>query len=229
MANLVRKKICFIIGILLILFFLSPKLFAEKTVLKDVEILMLKGAYAQAAKRCNQVISQQRSTKITSQAHYLLGICLLKETKYKKARKSFNKVLRRYAKSKFCDDAKLGVADSYFLAGEFKQATKEYEEFLQYFSRSELTEIARRHLGQCLQGRRLSDSFFSVQVGCFDKSKNAQRLRDKLIDSGFRAYLLRYPEDSFYRVRIGKFDNRSEAEWLEEKLKAIGYSTKVCP
>jgi len=223
------KKISIVIILSLILSFSGGDLFAQTSSLRNVGVLILKDAYSQAARECEKILTHHHQSKIRTKAYYLLGICRLKQSRYEQARKNFNIILGKYRQSQVYDDAALSIADSYFLAEDFKQAVKKYEQFIHDFPRSELASIARIQLRLCKQGKRLANSYFSVQLGCFAKKKNAQRLRNELIDGGFRAYILELPGDSLYHVRVGRFSNRTEAEFLEQQLKAEGYSTKLCP
>lgn len=223
-------RITSIIVVVFVVFLSSTEyLFAQSGVLRNVEAMILKDAYPQAAKECEKILASQHRSTIKSKAYYLLGICHLKEARYEEARKNFNKILRQYRRSKFCDDATLGIADSYFLAGDYHQALEKYEEFLQRFARSELSSIAWMHLEQCKQARPFVNSYFSVQLGCFSNKRNAEKLRDGLIDNGYQAYILELISDSQYRVRVGKFSTRLQAELLEQRLKVEGYTTKICP
>lgn len=219
----------FTIVIFSVFFLQSTEILAQSEALKKVETLILQDAYSQAVRECEKILVHHQRATIKAKAHYLLGICLLKEARFEEARKNFNKILQRYARSKFYDDACLGIADSYFLAGDFKQASISYKQFLQDFPRSELASIAGTHLEQSTQGKHFANSYFSVQVGCFTNKSNTERLRDKLIDRGHQAYILELPSDGLYRVRVGRFSNRLQAELLEQKLKAEGFPTKVCP
>jgi tetratricopeptide (TPR) repeat protein len=245
MANSVRKitlallrnfsngarKMRVVIIVLLICFFQQEHLYvyAQSNALRNVEALVLKDAYAQAVKECEKILAHQHKSSIRAKTHYLLGICLLKEKKYEEARKNFTKILRRFSRSKYDDDAAMGVADSYFLAGDYEEAKKRYNAFLRNFMHSELTAIANKSLELCKQGRRYINSYFSVQLGSFAKKKNAEKLRDELINSGYQAYILSLPSDGLHRVRVGRFGNRLDAEFLEQRLKSEGYSTRVCP
>ncbi|MDD5476887.1 MAG: SPOR domain-containing protein [Candidatus Omnitrophica bacterium] len=68
---------------------------------------------------------------------------------------------------------------------------------------------------------------YSVQVGFFTNSSNADILKNKLLAGNYPAYL----EDSGagYRVRVGKFKTQQEALELEGKLSKEGFQTKICP
>ncbi len=224
------KKIGSVVVILsFILSFTGGEIFAQTSSLTKIETLILKDAYSQAARECQKLLAHHHQSKIQSKGHYLLGVCLLKQSRFEEARENFNLILGRYRRGEFSDDAALGIADSYFLAQDFNRAAKEYEQFIRDFPRSELTEIARRQLNLCRQGKAPVSSYFSVQLGCFANKANAERLRNKLIDAGYQAYILDSAADALYHVRIGRFSNRLEAEFLEQRLKAEGYTTKVCP
>ena len=209
--------------------FSGGSLFAQDSGLRNVEVLMLKGAYSQAARECERFLAGRHRAAIESRAHYLLGACLLKEARYDEARKNFDIILQRFPHSKFCDDASLSVANLYLLEGDSNQASLRYGQFLREFPRSELSSIARRQQKLCKQGSPYVGSYFSVQMGCFSNKMNAEKLRDKLINSGYQAYILELPGDELYHVRVGKLSSRSQAGSLEQRLKAAGYSTKVCP
>jgi len=68
---------------------------------------------------------------------------------------------------------------------------------------------------------------YSVQVGFFTNSSNANNLKNKLLAENYPAYL----EDSGagYRVRVGRFKSQKEALDLENKLSKEGFQTKICP
>lgn len=151
------KRISLAIVIFFVCAFSGVRLFAQGSGLRNVEVLMLKGEYSQAARECERFLAGRHRAAIESKAQYLLGICLLKEAS--------------------------GYAGSYF----------------------------------------------SVQVGCFGNKTNAEKLRIRLVNKGYQAYILQLPGDGLYRVRVGKLSSRSEAGLLERRLKAAGYPTKVYP
>jgi len=68
---------------------------------------------------------------------------------------------------------------------------------------------------------------YSVQVGFFADSSNANNLKNKLLAKNYPAYL----EDSGagFRVRVGRFKSQKEALDLESKLSKEGFQTKLCP
>jgi len=68
---------------------------------------------------------------------------------------------------------------------------------------------------------------YTVQVGYFSNSVNADKLKKELIAKGYPAYI----DDSSgsYRVRVGRLNNQEAANSLEDKLLKDGYSTKIFP
>jgi len=222
------RRTSIVVVVVAFLFSAGP-LFARSGIFSNVETLILKDAYPQAARECEKILASYDRAAIKSKAYYLLGICFLKEAKYDEARRTFNKILHQYHRSKFCDDATLAIADSYLLAGDYQKARQSYERFLQDFSRSPLASIARMRLATHKEGRDAVSSYFSVQLGCFSNKRNAEKLRDELINNGYQAYISELISDSLYRVRAGRFNTRLQAEFLEQRLKAEGYTTKICP
>ncbi|TAM37083.1 SPOR domain-containing protein [bacterium] len=68
---------------------------------------------------------------------------------------------------------------------------------------------------------------YSVQVGFFSNTVNADNLRDKLRALGFSAYV--EEAGGGYRVRVGRFKAQDEAIEMERELSRKGFPTKVCP
>lgn len=68
---------------------------------------------------------------------------------------------------------------------------------------------------------------YSVQVGFFANSENANSLKDKLSAKGYPAYVEQASGGN--RVRVGRFKVRREALDLENKLSKEGFPTKICP
>lgn len=63
---------------------------------------------------------------------------------------------------------------------------------------------------------------WAVQVGSFSKQSNALGLRDRLRDSGYRAFVEKVStgKGDVYRVRVGPEVSRSKAEALQKELEA---------
>lgn len=68
---------------------------------------------------------------------------------------------------------------------------------------------------------------YSIQVGLFTNSANANNLKSRLLGKNYPAYV-----ESFgtgFRVKVGRFKLQKEALDLESKLSHDGFATKVCP
>lgn len=76
-----------------------------------------------------------------------------------------------------------------------------------------------------------SDIYYTVQVGSFSSSANAQNLKAELIKKSYPAFIdENKAEDKIsYKVKVGKFNSRQEAVDLEAKLAKEGYPTKIYP
>ncbi|MCM8795233.1 MAG: tetratricopeptide repeat protein [Candidatus Omnitrophica bacterium] len=76
------------------------------------------------------------------------------------------------------------------------------------------------------------DLYYTVQVGSFSRSLNAQNLKQKLINLGYPAYIEEIScnkTEKRYRVRVGRLKTRAEAVDLANKLIQEGYPTKIYP
>ena len=74
--------------------------------------------------------------------------------------------------------------------------------------------------------------YYSVQVGSFSKSVNANNLTQKLKQDGYAAYTeeaMLSDGAKTYRVKVGKFFQLKEAEQLAKELTHKGYPTRICP
>lgn len=193
--------------------------------------------------------------------YYTLGLAYLKDGRYLRASDIFEIILKEFKESKFKDEAKMGLGDSYFLRGDYSTAQAEYMDLLKkspktglrpllYYrisqSASKLgnTQEAQDYLNKLRQEAPLNleekpgqypeaaaDFYYTVQVGTFSKSANANNLKNKLTNDGYPAYLeeLIIKGKVSYRVRVGKVRQRQEALDLEKKLSRQGYPTKIFP
>ncbi|MCX5698681.1 MAG: tetratricopeptide repeat protein [Candidatus Omnitrophica bacterium] len=68
---------------------------------------------------------------------------------------------------------------------------------------------------------------YSIQLGFFTNSVNANNFKDTLLSRNYPAYV-----ESFgagFRVKVGSFKLQKEALDLEAKLSQDGFATKICP
>ena len=68
---------------------------------------------------------------------------------------------------------------------------------------------------------------YSVQVGFFTSSVNANNFKDTLLGKSYPAYVEN--SGTGYRVKVGRFKSQKDALDLENKLSRDGFATKVCP
>jgi len=250
-----KKALSFIIFLVSVLWFLvTPAIHAES--LNRAEVLYLQGSYSDSINECAVNISRNKNV---DEAYYLLGLNYLKINDTEKAREKLKFFLDNFKASKYMDNARLAYADSFFLEQRFPEAREIYEEMLRKNSALAPTAILR--LGQCalktgnwqeaknyfdslkqkyplsLEAKQADTltqadvSYFTIQVGAFANSRNAQKLKDKLQGKNFDAYIdeFKTAEGILYRVRVGRLSSRQEAESLKSVLEKEGYPTKIFP
>ena len=73
--------------------------------------------------------------------------------------------------------------------------------------------------------------YFTIQVGSFENSDNAQKLKENLEKLGFKPELSQVQKKgkNFYRIRTGRFDKKEEVLNYLSELQAKGYSGIICP
>jgi tetratricopeptide (TPR) repeat protein len=72
-----------------------------------------------------------------------------------------------------------------------------------------------------------SPGLYSIQLGFFTNSANANNLKNRLLNRNYPAYLESSADG--YRVKVGRFKSEKEALDLESKLSREGFNTKICP
>jgi DedD protein len=81
-----------------------------------------------------------------------------------------------------------------------------------------------------MAGPATGTTAWAVQVGSFSQRKNAEALRNKLLESGYRAYVMSFETNgkTVVRVRVGPELVRAEADQLQKKLqKELSLQTMV--
>lgn len=68
---------------------------------------------------------------------------------------------------------------------------------------------------------------YSVQVGFFTSSTNANNFKEILIAKGYPAYVESFAAG--FRVKVGRLNTEKEATELAHKLSQEGFQTKLCP
>lgn len=193
--------------------------------------------------------------------YYILGLSYLKDGNYLRASDIFEIILKEFKDTQFSADATAGLADAYFLKGDYDRAENIYKELLNQKQNSKLKPLLYCRLSQCsaklgdAQGAKdylnklkqefplsletaqgavgiTEDSFYySVQVGSFSSSVNANNLKQELAAKGYLAFVEEASSGNrtTYRVKAGKVHLRQEAAELEKKLSGEGYPTKISP
>lgn len=65
---------------------------------------------------------------------------------------------------------------------------------------------------------------YSVQVGAFKNSSEAEILKEKLINKGYKAFITpgqTKKQEVIYKVKVGEFNTRKEAEVLSAKIRKL--------
>ena len=68
---------------------------------------------------------------------------------------------------------------------------------------------------------------YSVQVGFFSNSVNANKFKETLLSKGYAAFVENC--GTGFRVKVGRFKTEQEASVLENRLSREGFPTKLCP
>jgi tetratricopeptide (TPR) repeat protein len=68
---------------------------------------------------------------------------------------------------------------------------------------------------------------YSIQVGFFTNSVNADNFKNKLLSKNYPAYVENF--GAGFRVKVGRFKLQKEVLDLERKLSGDGFQTKICP
>lgn len=81
--------------------------------------------------------------------------------------------------------------------------------------------VAAVRLEVLTPGVDVTGGFFTVQVGAFRESGNAQRLRDRLNLSYSPVFIQQYdaPDGTYYRVRVGKVVGEDAARQFGQQLR----------
>jgi len=204
--------------------------------------------------------ARHNSSNNRDQLYYFMGLCYMKEGDYLRAKKSFEFVIDEYPASQHFQDARMGIADISYLEGDYSKASRLYKDLLEsslsrdlipgLYSRlslslSKLDQIsqAQEYLlilqreypesFESIKGNQLFNqgSFYTVQVGAFSDRNNALRLKSKLLNQGYSAYVeeLGDGEVLTHRVRVGKLKSRQEAISLQDRLVRQDYPAKIFP
>lgn len=228
--------------------------------LQPVKVPFLSGDYKAAILAGEKLMANCSDTPELVELYYFLGLSYLKDGNYLRASDIFEIILDEFKDSAFQTQAKLGLGDAWFFLGNYAKAQGYYRRLAEeglslkllpqvYYRLSECaiklgdTEEAKKYLDKLKKEFPLNletkmdqdlsnpDFYYTVQVGNFSKSSNADNLSDRLIKKGYSAYVepVVAQDKRSYRVRVGKFSSRTEAVGLQDKLSREGYPAKIFP
>ncbi len=217
----------------------------------------LRENYAEVDRLSNDYLSHGLDKPNSQDVLYLQALSLLKLGRGSQARASFRELENSFTDTDRKASASASIGDSYYYEGNFDQAAEAYRETLSKYPNSDqttyityklkemssksgsasgsLNNLSAPYRGITAQPEPLKQNgieempFYTVQVGSFSKSRNANALIHKLNNRHYDAFVEREPSNGLYRVRVGRFSSRADAAMIESRLKQEGYSTKIYP
>ena len=196
---------------LLIVFLLLPFLCGARSVaLTDIETAILEKNYTQAQELARQFIAQNPSKEELDEAHYYLGLSLLRAGKHAQARELFQELLRYSPEKKLRDKVHLGIVDSYYMDERYEDALAQAESLLKESRHSEFESLIYLKLARS-----------NLKLTRWDKARDylntiVQQFPDSP-ESPIARQLLE--ENQYFAVQVGSFLERARAEKLATELK----------
>ncbi len=188
----------------------------------------LKEARLEQAANCFKLVVVGSSSKLKKQAELGLADTYLMGGQFQEAVDSYNKLIAGESNSSY------GAAILYRLSQlEFKRGNNQLgNEYLSKLRRDfplspELRLSKGLALNDVLTKPQREVGEYSVQLGFFTNSNNANNLKNKLLADNYPAYV--ESVDAGYRVRVGRLKTLNEAQVLESELSKKGFQTKICP
>lgn len=226
--------------------------------LDNVQSAFINGDYKAAITEGEKVLAEAKKDYNLDELYCFLGLSYLKDDNLLRASDIFEIIINEFEESRFRHEAELGLADTYFLRGLYEQAIVRYNAMLREDENSCLRPLVYSRLSQCaartgnsqllreyqdklkqefplsiepVELLEPSGRYYSVQVGAFSNLSNANNLQQKLVNSGYSAFVEEVDSSAriTYKVKVGKFQMRSDAEALQAKLSNEGYPTKIPP
>ncbi|HTZ10767.1 MAG TPA: SPOR domain-containing protein [Candidatus Margulisiibacteriota bacterium] len=186
------------------------------------------GNYLRASDIFEIILTEFKESKFKEEAKMGLGDTYFLRSDFGKAEEYYRQALAESPESRIKPALYYRLSQSGFKKGDPEQG-KVYLDKL----RNEFPQGAELVANQdiCLLPPANSEFFYTVQVGCFSSSVNANNFLKTLADKGYSAYIEEAVISGLpsYRVRVGKSKSRQEILELEQKLSREGYPTKVCP
>jgi outer membrane protein assembly factor BamD (BamD/ComL family) len=244
----------------LTLFFFSFAFSCYALNLDTAKAYFLKGDYASVINECENILATAGSSSELEELYYILALSYMKQGNLLRASDIFEIILKEFKDSKFREKALMGLGDVSFLKLDYDNAQNQYKQVLEVNPNSKLKSIVLFRLAQCsikkgnwqeakgyldalkkdyplsFEARLAKDlaqhgAYFTIQVGAFSKTTNANNLCAGLNDKGYPAYVQEVESEQAktFRVRVGKLATLAQAKELEKKLIDDGYPTKIYP
>lgn len=171
-------------------------------------------------------ILKNPSSKFRAQAAMSLGDTYLISGEYQEAEDLYNKLMNEEPNTGLKAALLYRLSQAAFNKGDHRLANDYLFKLKRDFPLSpELRST--RGLPHIEAPKKDAAGAYSVQVGFFTNTANADNLRDKLCVLGFSAYV--EEGQGGYRVRVGRFKALGEALDMESELSKKGFPTKLCP
>ncbi len=152
---------------------------------------------------------------------------------YKKAANECERLLKKYRSGQKRDEAANIAALSYLKLLDYAKARKYFTLIVNKSRNKELVREAEIGLANMSVAGSLptaeEPSFYSVQVGCFQDKKNADRLYRKFKRRKYTVRVIEVQDGwrTMYKVKIGRFKTRKAAITFTKKLKRTGYEGAI--
>ncbi|MCK5305951.1 MAG: SPOR domain-containing protein [Candidatus Omnitrophica bacterium] len=254
------KLYLYIVVILAVFCGPGNRLIVSAEEISGLESLVLREEYAEGVNCGKKLLNQSFSLNKRRKIYYLTGLSYLKLGSSVKAKRYFKKAITKKADSITLNSI-IGIADAYYAEKQYLDAIKRYDYILskykntgheanvcyklarsylrtggwrdskKYFRRTEKRYPLSFESGLARDILKENAFYFTVQVGSFGNSLNADKLCRKLKKRKYPVFVDKVINESitFYRVRVGKFNTKKEARLQEQKLKKISLPTRIYP
>lgn len=186
------------------------------------------GNYLRAWDIFEIIIKEFKKSPFVEEARLGLADVYFLRRDYLKAQEEYEELLREDKENKFKASLYSRLSECAVKSGDAQAAKNYLEKLKKEFPLNVESEIGNG-------GENIDIDFcYSVQVGSFSNSSNADNLTRDLEKKGYDAYIEKIDfqgkdGNTAYRVKTGKFRTRQEAVALEAKLSLEGYPTKIRP
>jgi tetratricopeptide (TPR) repeat protein len=186
------------------------------------------------AQNCFRRILNNSNSKFKQEASLALADTYLVSGQFPQAEDAYNKLITDTANSDQKPAVLFRLSQLETKRGNHQKANEYLVKLRKDFPlSSELKalpiDFANTYAPACQPSTNVAAEFgeYSVQVGFFTSSDNANNFKNALLGKGYPAYVEN--SGAGYRVKVGKFKTQKEALDTEARLSREGFQTKVCP